>query len=113
MSRLPDEKDWTRRAFLSESVRRGGALGAGIALPGIALDSAALAATPTAAVGLDASRAAPRIRKRATLGRTGIEVPDISFGTFSLEHDEKLVLHALERGVTHFDSAEGYTEGRA
>ncbi len=108
MSRQPDEHDWTRRTFLSESVRRSGALGAalgtGIVLPGIALESAALAALPGAA---------PHIRKRSTLGKTGIEIPDISFGTFSLEHDEKLVQHALDCGVTHFDTAESYAEGRA
>lgn len=113
MGRQPESKDWTRRTFLSESVRRGGALGAGLALPGLALESGALAASPAAAGDSAAEKAAPRIRKRATLGRTGIEIPDISFGTFSLEHDEKLVLHALERGVTHFDTAEGYTGGRA
>jgi predicted aldo/keto reductase-like oxidoreductase len=55
----------------------------------------------------------PQIRRRATLGRTQLKIPDISFGTFSLESDENLVRHALDRGITHFDTAEGYTEGRA
>ena len=55
----------------------------------------------------------PRIRRRVTLGRTGLEVPDISFGTFALRGDERLVHHALERGITHFDTAEGYTRGDA
>ena len=109
MARQTDEHDWTRRTFLSESVRRGGALGAGLVLPG---DSPHL---PRAAGACrrGAARRPPRIRKRSTLGKTGIEIPDISFGTFSLEADEKLVQHALDRGVTHFDTAESYTEGRA
>ena len=110
MTRPPDETDWTRRAFLGESVRRGSALGVGLALPGIGLSPAVLAASPAAG---SANAETPRIRKRSTLGKTGIEIPDISFGTFSLESDETLVLHALDRGVTHFDTAESYTEGRA
>jgi predicted aldo/keto reductase-like oxidoreductase len=77
-----------------------------------ALAGAALPLAPLAA------RAAgdpepPRIRRRATLGRTGLVVPDISFGTFSLRGDERLVHHAIERGVTHFDTAESYTNGLA
>lgn len=105
----PFGRDQTRRAFLGESLRRGTALGAGLALPG--LEPKLFAAASSVA----ASRAAgtPGIRKRTTLGKTGVEIPDISFGTFSLEQDEQLVLHALERGITHFDTAESYTEGRA
>lgn len=40
-------------------------------------------------------------------------MPDISFGSFALESDEALVRHALDRGVTHFDTAESYGEGRS
>jgi len=55
----------------------------------------------------------PHIRRRVTLGRTGLEVPDIGFGSFALEGDERLVRHALDRGITHFDTAVSYTEGAA
>ncbi len=91
--------DWTRRDFL----RAGSAVG-----------TAAMAAG-AAGAGAARSPAAPEIRKRVELGRTGVEIPDISFGSFSLEADadERVVHHALDRGVTHFDTAEGYTEGRA
>ena len=34
-------------------------------------------------------------------------------GTFALEHDESLVHHALDRGITHFDTARSYADGRA
>ncbi|MEM9176209.1 MAG: aldo/keto reductase, partial [Myxococcota bacterium] len=73
-----------------------------------------LAAGAAASAGA-AETDAPGIRKRSLLGKTGIEIPDISFGSFSLEADadERLVHHALDRGVTHFDTAEGYTEGKA
>ncbi len=92
---------WTRRDFLRESLLRGGAaVGLGASL-GVAASAGA------------ASGVAPQIARRVTLGRTGIVVPDISFGSFSLESDERLVDYALDRGVTHFDTAESYTKGRA
>lgn len=89
---------WTRRDFLRESLYRGGAA---VAL-GVGGARSAPAADP-----------APGIRRRVVLGRTGLEVPDISFGSFALESDERLVLHALDRGITHFDTAESYTDGRS
>lgn len=55
----------------------------------------------------------PESPRRVALGRTGLEVPDIAFGTFALERDVELVRFALDRGITHFDTAEGYTDGRA
>lgn len=107
-ARRPDEPtpdhgaDWTRRDLL----RAGGWVGSGVGAA-IALDPTMAGARRPDADG------PPRIRRRVTLGRTGVEIPDISFGTFSLEGDEDLVRHAVDRGVTHFDTAESYTEGRA
>jgi predicted aldo/keto reductase-like oxidoreductase len=60
-----------------------------------------------------AADAAPRVRRRVVLGRTGLEIPDIGFGSSRLSGDEALVRHALERGITYFDTAEGYTDGRS
>ncbi len=101
------ERVWTRRGLLGEGLRRGTALGAGITMPGVG--SALL--SDDRPVLWDGPAATPGIRKRTVLGRTGIEIPDISFGTFSLEDDEQLVRHALDRGITHFDTAENYTGG--
>jgi len=53
----------------------------------------------------------PRVRRRVRLGRTGLEVPDIGFGGSRLSGDEALVRHALDRGITYFDTAESYTGG--
>jgi predicted aldo/keto reductase-like oxidoreductase len=53
------------------------------------------------------------VQRTVRLGRTGLQVPDIGFGTARLAGDEALVRHALERGITYFDSAEIYTDGRA
>jgi aryl-alcohol dehydrogenase-like predicted oxidoreductase len=59
-----------------------------------------------------ATPADPRIRRQVTLGRTGLRVTDISFGSSSLS-DPDLVRHALDRGVTFFDTAESYRFGLA
>ncbi len=53
---------------------------------------------------------APRIRRLVPLGRTGLEVSDISFGSSRLS-DPALVRYAFERGVTCFDTAESYRFG--
>jgi hypothetical protein len=55
----------------------------------------------------------PRVRRRVTLGRTGLTMSDIAFGASRLDGDEALVRHALERGIDYFDTAEGYTRGRS
>ena len=53
----------------------------------------------------------PRVRRRVTLGRTGLAIPDIGFGSSRLAGDEALVRHALDRGINYFDTAESYTGG--
>lgn len=103
----PDRRpsDYARRDLL----RAGAAFGIGfaaVALTGCGEDRAAHAMPDEAGV-------APRMPRRVKLGRTGLEVPDIGFGTFALETDVELVRFALDRGITHFDTAESYTEGRA
>jgi aryl-alcohol dehydrogenase-like predicted oxidoreductase len=74
------------------------------ALTGAALPLAGLAA---------AEPGPPRVRRTVVLGRTGLRVPDIGFGSSRLRGDPDLVLHALERGITYFDTAESYTDGDA
>ena len=55
---------------------------------------------------------APRVRRYARLGRTELEISDISFGASMLRTgQEHLVEHAFDRGVNYFDTAEGYTGG--
>ena len=94
----------TRRHFL----RRGSALGLASVLPAGALtgcgaDSGHAAAPAPASDGA----LAPTARRR--LGRTGIEIPPVSFGTFSLrDGGEDVVREALDLGITHFDTADSY-----
>ncbi len=86
-----------RREFL----RRGAAAGLSLSL------------TPLARAWADAPAAAPGVRRRVVLGKTGLEIPDIGFGSSSLAGDEALVRHAFERGISYFDTAESYRGGRA
>lgn len=55
----------------------------------------------------------PRVRAARGLGRTGLRVSDVGFGSSRLSGDESVVRHALERGVTYFDTAESYEGGRS
>ncbi len=52
------------------------------------------------------------IRRYARLGRTGLKISDISFGSSSLS-DPALVRHALSRGINYFDTAESYRWGNS
>ena len=60
-----------------------------------------------------AAAPAPTIQRTVRLGRTGLEVSDIGFGGGRLRGEEGLVTRALERGVTYFDTAEGYGGGQS
>jgi len=54
------------------------------------------------------------VKSYRRLGRTNLEISDISFGTSRLRTgEEHLIEHAIDRGVNYFDSAEGYTRGQA
>jgi hypothetical protein len=59
-----------------------------------------------------ASEAEPRVRRYVPLGKTGMKIADISFGSSRMT-DAKLVRQAYERGVNYFDCAEGYKGGRS
>ena len=57
--------------------------------------------------------AAPQTIKRyVPLGQTGLTISDISFGS-SRSADPALIRHALDRGITYFDTAESYRFGAA
>lgn len=63
-----------------------------------------------AVAGSPAAKAAPAIKRHVTLGKTGLEVSEIGFGSASSQ-DAGLIRHALDRGVTFFDTAESYRFG--
>ena len=63
------------------------------------------------AVGQEAP-AAGEVGRYVRLGRTELEISDISFGSSRLRRgDEHLIHHALDRGVNYFDTADGYSAG--
>ncbi len=91
---MTDYRPTNRRNFVKQSV----AAGAGV---GLALGARAESPATT-----------PRVRAYRTLGRTGLRVSDISFGSSRLRSgQEDLVRHALDRGINYFDSAYGYSGG--
>ena len=54
------------------------------------------------------------IQRYKRLGRTELEISDISFGASRLrEGEEHLVHRALDLGINYFDSAESYTRGQS
>jgi aryl-alcohol dehydrogenase-like predicted oxidoreductase len=52
-----------------------------------------------------------RVRAYRRLGRTGVEVSDVSLGTGAIsgEHGEQIARAAIDRGVTYFDTAPDYS----
>jgi predicted aldo/keto reductase-like oxidoreductase len=54
----------------------------------------------------------PRVQRYVRLGRTELEVSDISFGSGGVDHP-RTVRHAYESGVNYFDTAKIYENGRA
>lgn len=64
--------------------------------------------------GSRAARAETRaeVKRYVTLGRTGMRISDISFGSSRLDDgEERLVLDAFDRGINYFDTAESYRSG--
>ncbi len=57
-----------------------------------------------------AKAASPSIERQVTLGKTGLRVSEIGFGSASSQ-DPALIRYAFERGVTFFDTAESYRFG--
>ncbi|MEJ2130958.1 MAG: aldo/keto reductase, partial [Gammaproteobacteria bacterium] len=67
---------------------------------------------PVRAMSASARQSDPQVRRYATLGRTGLEISDVSFGSSRLRPgQEDLVRHALERGINYIDTAESYSRG--
>lgn len=89
-----------RRQFL----KSGAIAGAATLLPTAGqTQSAGTSPSPSTAQGVQSYR---------RLGRTELNVSDISFGASRLRTgEERLVHHALDLGINYFDTAESYTSG--
>ncbi|MGD0670842.1 MAG: aldo/keto reductase [Candidatus Binatus sp.] len=98
MKRSRDGSIIGRREFLKRGV-----------LAGVGVSILPLAGAAGASV-----EAAPQVRRYSTLGRTGLKISDISFGSSRLSAgDEDLVRHAFDRGINYFDSADTYSGGES
>lgn len=65
-------------------------------------------------VGAETPAKPAAVQRYVTLGRTGLRIPDITFGSSRLRSgEENLVRYAFDRGVTYFDTAEGYSDGQS
>ena len=91
--------DIGRREFLKRGV-----------LAGVGVSILPLAGGASASI----EAAAPRVRRYSTLGRTGLRISDISFGSSRLHSgDEDIVRHAFDCGINYFDTADTYTDGES
>ncbi len=62
----------------------------------------------------DLESGSPGVRRYVPLGKTGLRISDISFGSSRLRTgEERLVRHAMDRGINYFDTAESYTDGQS
>lgn len=77
-----------------------------------ALASFGVGLLPLAGEARQLPQARAEVRRYVPLGRTGIQIADISFGASRLDAgEEAIVLHAFERGINYFDTAESYSGG--
>ena len=91
-----DDERLSRRAFLRRS----------------ALASVGVGLFPLTGGAGQLPHARAEVRRYVPLGRTGIQISDISFGASRLDAgQEAIVLHAFERGINYFDTAESYSGG--
>jgi predicted aldo/keto reductase-like oxidoreductase len=93
--RDPNRPDARRGLDRREFLQRGMVASVGIGAVGL--------------TGLDAWAAVspPQIQRYGVLGKTGLRVPDISFGSGGTQ-DVAVIQHAFDRGITYFDTAESY-----
>ena len=76
--------------------------------------AAASAALPLVGANAAEETKPTAVQRYVTLGRTGLDIADISFGSSSLRPgQENVVHHALDRGINYFDTAESYTGGNS
>ena len=67
---------------------------------------------PIASVAVGQESSAGEVRRYVRLGRTELEISDISFGSSRLRRGgERLIHHALDKGINYFDTADGYSAG--
>ncbi|MCE2406593.1 MAG: aldo/keto reductase [Pseudomonadales bacterium] len=96
---MPKSIETNRREFLRWSAATGIAGTAATVAPGAYAADVALPFT---------------VQSYHRLGRTELEISDISMGTSNLRTGQENLVHfALDKGINYFDSAHGYTRGQS
>jgi predicted aldo/keto reductase-like oxidoreductase len=85
------DKKWNRRQFLK---------------------SASLSLPVMGAAGRGIRVAESRV-KTVTLGKTGMKVSNIGYGTSRGNLDPSIIVYAVQKGINYFDTSEGYGRGGA
>lgn len=97
------KKSLNRRSFLQLSALTGVATG----IPWTTAGARAAAESPSTSNHVDSA-----VSEYVRLGRTDLEISDISFGSSRLRSGEEHLVHrALDKGVNYIDTAESYTNG--
>ena len=79
-----------------------------------ALAALGMSIRPVRASAQPAPPSGASVQRHATLGRTGMRVSDISFGSSRLGADgADTVRYAFDRGINYFDTADSYRGGRS
>jgi predicted aldo/keto reductase-like oxidoreductase len=79
-----------------------------------ALAALGMSIRPLRAAGAPARRAGAGVQRYARLGRTGMQISDISFGSSRLGAGEgDTVRHAFDQGINYFDTADSYRGGQS
>jgi len=93
-----DRPSIDRREFL----KCGALAGLGVGFLGLAAETSASISPP------------PKVQRYVALGKTGLKISDISFGSSRLRAgQEDLVNHAFDAGINYFDTASDYTDGES
>jgi predicted aldo/keto reductase-like oxidoreductase len=98
------KKNIDRRSFLRIGAITG--LASGVSVPALAIQGNK--------IGPQAGSQQTGVRQYVPLGKTGLNISDISFGASRLRSgQERLVEHAYDLGVNYFDTAESYSRGQS
>jgi predicted aldo/keto reductase-like oxidoreductase len=114
----PSEEDCLRQSTIGEMTISGHKLVEGVLVSNrrtfLKTGAAAGAATLLPATSMQVHANTEGVKSYHRLGRTDLEVSDISFGTTRLRSGtESLVDYAIDKGINYFDCAESYARGQA
>lgn len=104
------KKSLNRRTFLRLGAVTG--LASGLSSTALAADSNLTEKDKPGSPTGSSAGSSKGVQRYVTLGKTGLRISDISFGSSRLRRGEEyLVDHAFDLGINYFDTAESYSNG--